>query len=126
MKVLTVTCVLFLAALSASAKTRIFKGQIMDSECASNAHSVTHSHVEMAGMKGEINARQCTILCVEQGDSVYMFLDQDGSTGYKLSTPQKDLKQYAGDKVEITGELGDSGKLIHVTKIRSLGEAKVR
>ena len=126
MKTLAVTCVILLAALAASAKTRIFKGQIMDSECASNAHSATHSHVEMAGMKGEISARQCTILCVEQGDSIYLFLDQGGKTAYKLSTPQKELKQYAGDNVEIAGELDASGKLIHVSKIRSLGEAEVR
>ena len=126
MKRLALFGAVFLAALATSANTRIFRGQIMDSECASNAHSTTQSHVEMAGMKGQINARQCTVLCVEQGDSVYMLLDQDGSTGYKLSTPQKDLKQYAGDKVEIVGELDNSRRLIHVTKIRSLGEAKVR
>lgn len=126
MKSLAIPCAILLVALAVSAKTRVFKGQIMDSECASNAHSATRSHVEMAGMKGQLNARQCTILCVEQGDSIYMFLDQSGQNGYKLSTPQTELKEYAGDNVEIVGELDDTGKLIHVTKIRSLGEAKVR
>lgn len=126
MKAFILSCAIFTVALAASAKTRTFKGQIMDSECASDAHSATHSHVEMAGMKGNISSRQCTILCAEQGDSVYMFLDQNGVTGYKLSTPQKELKEYAGDRVEIEGDLDSSGKLIRVKKIRSLGEAEVR
>lgn len=121
MKALALPCAILLAALAASANAHTFKGQIMDSECATNAHSATHSHEEMAGIKGNISKRQCTILCVEQGDSVYLFLDQDGKIAYKLSTPQKDLKQYAGEKVEIVGELADSGKLIHVTKIKALG-----
>lgn len=116
-------CAIFALALAATANPRTFKGQIMDSECATDAHSATHSHVEMAGIKGNISARQCTILCVEQGDSVYLFLDHDGKTAYKLSTPQKDLKQYAGDKVEIVGTLEDNGKLIHVSKIKAVGSA---
>lgn len=95
----------------------------MDSECATDAHSATHSHVEMAGIKGNISNRQCTILCVEQGDSVYLFLDRDGKTVYKLSTPQKDLKQYAGHKVEIVGEIEGEGKLIRVSKIKDIGDA---
>ncbi len=122
MKSLALPCAIFVVALAASANPRVFKGQIMDSECATDAHSATHSHVEMAGIKGNISNRQCTILCVEQGDSVYLFLDHDGKTAYKLSTPQKDLKQYAGEKVEIVGELDDQGKLIHVSKIKPIGD----
>jgi hypothetical protein len=121
MKSLTLSCAIFLCALAASANPRIFKGQIMDSECATNAHSATHSHEEMAGIKGNITNRQCTILCVEQGDSVYMFLDQNGKKAYKLSTPQKDLKQYAGEKVEIVGQLDAQGKVISVSKIKRIG-----
>ncbi len=122
MKSLVLPCAIFVFALAASANPRIFKGQIMDSECATNAHSASHSHTEMAGIKGNITNRQCTILCVEQGDSVYMFLDHNGKTAYKLSTPQKDLKQYAGEKVEIVGELEDEGKLIRVSKIKAIGD----
>lgn len=121
MKSLALPCAIFLFALAASANPHVFKGQIMDSECATNAHSATHSHEEMAGIKGNISNRQCTILCVEQGDSVYMFLDHNGKTAYKLSTPQKDLKQFAGEKVEIVGELEDQGKLIRVSKIKAVG-----
>jgi hypothetical protein len=121
MKALTLPCAIFVCALAVSANPRIFKGQIMDSECATNAHSATRSHQEMAGIKGNITDRQCTILCVEQGDSVYMFLDQNGKNAYKLSIPQKDLKQYAGEKVEIVGELDDQGKLIRVSKIKRIG-----
>lgn len=122
MKSLTIPCAIFLCAFAALAGPRTFKGQIMDSECATNAHSATRSHTEMAGIKGNITNRQCTILCVEQGDSVYMFLDQDGKSAYKLSTPQKDLKQYAGYKVEIVGELDDQGKRISVSKIKVIGD----
>lgn len=124
MKSLTVPCAILLCAFGAFASPRLFKGQIMDSECATNAHSATHSHEEMAGIKGNISNRQCTILCVEQGDSVYMFLDQNGKSAYKLSTPQKDLKQYAGYRVEIIGDLDDQGKLIRVGKIKVTGESR--
>jgi hypothetical protein len=121
MKSLTLPCAILLCAFAAFANPRVFKGQIMDSECATNAHSATRSHTEMAGIKGNITNRQCTILCVEQGDSIYMFLDQNGKSAYKLSTPQKNLKQYAGYKVEIVGELDDQGKLIRVSKIKMVG-----
>jgi hypothetical protein len=123
MKAYALPCAIFLCVLAVSASPRVFKGQIMDSECATNAHSATRSHTEMAGIKGNISNRQCTILCVEQGDSVYMFLDQNGKSAYKLSTPQKDLKQYAGYKVEIVGELDADGKLITVSKIRRTGNS---
>jgi hypothetical protein len=122
MKSLALPCAIFLCVLATAANPRVFKGQIMDSECATNAHSATRSHTEMAGIKGNITNRQCTILCVEQGDSVYMFLDQNGKSAYKLSTPQKDLKQYAGYKVEIVGELDDQGKRITVSKIKFIGD----
>ena len=122
MKSLTLPCAIFVCALTVFANPRVFKGQIMDSECATNAHSATRSHTEMAGIKGNISNRQCTILCVEQGDSVYMFLDQNGKSAYKLSTPQKDLKQYAGYKVEIAGELDQDGKRITVTKIKVISD----
>lgn len=122
MKSLTLPCAIFLCIFAAAANPRIFKGQIMDSECATNAHSATRSHTEMAGIKGNITNRQCTILCVEQGDSVYMFLDQNGKDAYKLSTPQKDLKQYAGYKVEIVGEVDNQGKRITVSKIKLIGD----
>ncbi len=122
MKSLALPCAIFLCVLAASANPRTFRGQIMDSECASNAHSATHSHQEMAGIKGNINNRQCTILCVEQGDSVYVLLDHDGKTVYKLSTAQKDLKQYAGEKIEIEGSLDAQGKVISVSKIKLLSD----
>ncbi|MGB6484060.1 MAG: hypothetical protein WBE86_11300 [Candidatus Acidiferrales bacterium] len=122
MKSLALFGAVCLVALAASANPRTFRGQIMDSECATNAHSATRSHREMAGIKGNITNRQCTILCVEQGDSVYMFLDQNGKNAYKLSTPQKDLKQYAGDKVEIVGSLDAQGKVISVSKIKLLSD----
>ncbi len=122
MKLLTLPCAIFLCVLATAANPRIFRGQIMDSECATNAHSATRSHTEMAGIKGNITNRQCTILCVEQGDSVYMFLDQNGKNAYKLSTPQKDLKQYAGYRVEIAGELNADGKVINVSKIKMIGD----
>ena len=123
MKSLALPCAIFIVVLTASAGARTFKGQIMDSECASNAHSTTHSHVEMAGIKGNISDRQCTILCVEQGDSIYVFLDHDGKTVYKLSTEQKDLKQYAGEKIEIVGSLDAQGKRIIVSSIKSAGDS---
>ncbi|MGB6360595.1 MAG: hypothetical protein WBF30_17590 [Candidatus Acidiferrales bacterium] len=123
MKSLALPCAIFLCVLATSANPRVFRGQIMDSECATNAHSATHSHAELAGIKGNISDRQCAILCVEQGDSIYMLLDRDGKTAYKLSTPQKDLKQYAGEKVEITGSLDARGKTISVSKIQRIGDS---
>jgi hypothetical protein len=49
-------------------------------------------------------------------------LDQNGKPAYQLSTPQKDLKQYAGEKVEIAGELDEEGKHITASKTKAIGD----
>lgn len=116
MRTLALSGAIVLLALSASGNPRTFKGEIMDSQCAYNVHSNTHSHSEYGSVKG-VKEKQCTIICVEQGDSQYVLLDQDHKTVYRLSTPQKDLKQYAGEDIEVAGNLDPGGKTISVSKI---------
>ena len=116
MRTLALVGAIVLLALSASGNPRTFKGEIMDSQCVYNVHSDTHSHSEYGSAKG-LKEKQCTIICVEQGDSQYVLLDQNHKTVYRLSTPQKDLKQYAGEDIEVAGNLDSTGKLISVSKI---------
>lgn len=116
MRALALAGAVALLAVSVSAGPRTFRGAIMDSQCAYNVHSNTRSHAEYGGVKG-IKAKQCTIICVEQGDSQYVLMDDNGKTVYRLSTPQKDLKQYAGEEIEVAGNLDAAGKVISVAKI---------
>lgn len=116
MRTAVLTGAVAVLAICAFAAPRTFKGEIMDSQCAYNVHSNTHSHSEYGGVKG-VKEKQCTIICVEQGDSQYVLLDQNHKTVYRLSTPQKDLKQYAGEDIEVAGNLDSTGKVIAVSKI---------
>ncbi|MFZ0214044.1 MAG: hypothetical protein WBE20_16130 [Candidatus Acidiferrales bacterium] len=120
MKFLALLAAIGFVTFIGSAGPRTFKGQIMDSQCAYNVHSTTASHKEMSQIYGGLNARDCTIMCVEKNDGRYVFLDRDGKTAYKLSSDQKDLKQYAGKKVEIIGEVGPKKDFINVTQIKPL------
>jgi hypothetical protein len=120
MKRVALFAAIFLAVLATSANPRTFRGQIMDSQCAYNVHSTTASHKEMSRIYGGLTARDCSIMCVEKNDGRYVFLDRDGKTAYKLSSDQNDLKQYAGKKVEITGEVGPKKDFINVTHIKAL------
>ena len=64
--VLCLAGILGLAAVAHSQSTRVFRGEVSDSQCALNVHSLTRSHQEMLkskSMGGTSNS--CSVYCVE-------------------------------------------------------------
>src|ERR1700687_4071834 len=58
--------ILALAGIAHSQSARVFRGEVSDSQCALNVHSLTRSHLEMLkskSMGGTSNT--CSVYCIE-------------------------------------------------------------
>jgi hypothetical protein len=90
-------------------------GEIMDSQCAFDVHSVGHSHDAMTkkGIYGS-DAPSCTQHCVKEMGGVYVLLVKDQV--YRLDD-QTQPEQFSGKKVKLTGTLQDKTHNLHVLKI---------
>jgi len=116
-RVLSVTWALAaVASIVASAQeAKTFYGQISDSQCALNVHSLTRSHQEMLKSKSMGGtATECTLYCVNYhgGDFVLSF-KQDV---YRLDD-QNTARAFAGKEVKIIGKIESDKKTIHIIKI---------
>jgi hypothetical protein len=96
----------------------IFKGEIADSQCAMNVHSLSRSHKEMLETKSAgQTAADCTVYCVKQKGGKFVL--QIKNKVYRLDN--QDLVQpFAGRKVRVTGDLQADGETIHVRTIDPL------
>ena len=98
-------------------KPRVFTGEIADSQCSMNVHSLTRSHTEMMKNKNMGGTpTNCTNYCIKylggdlvlaNGDTVYHLDDQDRPASF------------AGLKVKLTGTLNEKTKTIHVIDIKA-------
>ena len=90
--------------------TKVFKGEIMDDLCAKSG-----SHTDMQKMMKSMgnDAKTCTVECVKLGGK-YVLYDSADKTSYLLD-PQDKAKDYAGQKVKVTGT--SEGGTIHVKSI---------
>ena len=96
-------------------KPQTFRGEIGDTQCALNVHSMTRSHAEMLKSKkmgGTPGA--CASYCVQYlgGD----FVLSSKNEVYRLDNQEK-VRLFAGQKVKITGTLESKNKTIHVVDI---------
>jgi hypothetical protein len=91
---------------------KTFTGEIMDSQCADMA-----SHDNM--MKGEnaSNSKECTLSCVKKGGSFALY-DPVAKQAYRLDN-QKKARDFAGQKVTVTGSVDAGGESIHVSSIQA-------
>jgi hypothetical protein len=106
---------LALAGVAHAQKSRVFHGEVSDSQCALNVHSLTRSHQEMLkskSMGGTSNT--CSVYCIEHlGGYVVLSV---GNDVYRLD--RADLVHgYEGQRVVVTGSLDEKLKQIHVVKI---------
>lgn len=113
-------CVAMIWSYSAAARTgaeEVFHGEIADSQCAMNVHSLTRSHKEMLKSRrmGK-TARDCSIACVRQNGGQYVL--QKGDTVYKLDDQAKG-EQFAGEKVQVRGTLDTKTNTIHVISMQA-------
>jgi hypothetical protein len=89
------------------------RGAIMDSQCAYNVHSDTHSHDWMTkrGVQGANDEESCTQHCVkDMGGSYVLVVKKDV---YKLDDQIK-AEQFAGKKVKINGALDANTHMLHI------------
>jgi hypothetical protein len=93
-----------------------FRGEIGDSSCALNVHSLSRSHKEMLKSKsfGSTSA-DCARHCVaHQGSSYVLVVKKDV---YHLDN-QKEAEKWAGQTVIVTGELDAKKNVIAIKAIQ--------
>src|SRR5579872_5059681 len=95
--------------------SRVFHGEVSDSQCALNVHSLTRSHQEMLKSKSMGGtANTCSVYCIEHMGG-YLVLSS-GKDVYRLD--RSDLVHgFEGRRVVLTGVLDTKLNQIHVLKI---------
>ena len=107
--------VLAVSGIAHGQTSHLFHGEVSDSQCALNVHSLTRSHQEMLkskSMGGTSNT--CSVYCIEHLGG-YLVLSV-GNDVYRLD--RSDLVHgFEGRRVIVTGTLDPKLKQIHVLKI---------
>jgi len=113
--ILFAATILVLACATFGQNAQIFHGEVSDSQCALNVHSLTRSHQEMLkskSMGGTSNT--CAVYCIERLGG-YLVLSS-GKNVYRLD--RADLVHgFEGRRVVINGVLDTKLNQIHVIKI---------
>lgn len=114
----TTSCALGILALATATSgqtTQTFHGEVSDSQCALNVHSLTRSHQEMLKSKSMGGtANTCAVYCIEHLGG-YLVLSS-GKNVYRLD--RTDLVHgFEGHRVVVTGVLDSKLNQIHVLKI---------
>lgn len=106
------------AVQARGADEKTFRGEIADTQCALNVHSLSQSHKEMMGMKPEIKTdADCARFCVKERGGRFVLQSKDKV--YKLDA-QVLAEPWAGQKVKLTGTLDSKTNMITVDKIEAL------
>ncbi len=87
-------------------------GEIMDSACAKAGN-----HDAGYKMTSTNTAKDCTLACVKGGSTLVLY-DAAAKSTYQLDDQSK-AKEFAGQKVKITGPYNSTTKTIHVEKIQA-------
>src|SRR6516164_7020215 len=123
MKQIITQCAVLWLALGAAAvaqNAQTFHGEVSDSQCALNVHSLTRSHQEMLKSKtmgGTSNT--CSDYCIEHlGGTLVLAAGKDV---YRLDRPDL-VHGFEGQKVKVTGTLDSKTNQVHVIKIELDGQ----
>lgn len=90
--------------------SKTFTGEIFDSQCA-----MMGSHEAMMKKEGAKDAKECTLSCVKMGGKFVLY-DAAKKATYQLDDQEKP-KDFAGQKVKVTGTYDKVTKTIHVEAI---------
>jgi hypothetical protein len=97
---------------------KTFEGEISDSQCAMNVHSLTRSHREMLKSKSHGNTpAECAIYCVDYLGGRYVLVSS--KKVYYLDNADA-VKKFAAQKVKISGVLDEKAESIHVISVNQL------
>jgi hypothetical protein len=108
-RVFLITAGVLLVPLLSLGASQTWTGEISDSMCGAN-------HQPMAKSGQSVNTRECTLQCVKAG-SKYVFVSK-GQVFDIANQDLTDLEKHAGQKAQVTGDLGADGKTITVSKIQ--------
>ena len=99
------------------ADEKTFKGEIADTQCALNVHSLSQSHKEMIEMKREIKTEaDCARFCVKERGGRFVLQTKDKV--FKLDA-QVLTEEWAGHRVKVVGTLDPKTNMIKVEKIEA-------
>jgi len=100
------------------ADDKVFAGEIGDSQCAMNVHSLDKSHQEMLKVKSVgKTAEDCTLYCIRNRGGRYVL--QNRNKVYHLDK-QELAEGLAGRKVKVTGTLDPKTETIQVRSVDPL------
>lgn len=101
-------------AAAAPAGVETFRGEISDSQCAMNIHSLSHSHDEMIQKKTMgTDAASCATMCVRRGGEWVL---RSGDKVYHLKN-QSGIAQFAGKNVVMKGTLDSKDSILNNSSI---------
>ena len=107
--------ILGLATVASAQGPRIYRGEISDSQCALNVHSLTRSHQEMLKSKSMGGtANTCSVYCISRLGG-YLVLSS-GNDVFRLDRPDL-VHGFEGQKVKISGILDGKSNILRVQKI---------
>jgi hypothetical protein len=109
---------LLLGASAGGQSERVYNGEIADSQCAFNVHSLSASHKEMIDMgSAGKTSTDCAHFCVKERGGKYVL--QTKHEVYHVD--RQDLaEQSAGLKVKLVGTLDPKTNIIQVRTIEPL------
>lgn len=114
----TGTSALALFTQANSGEEKTFVGEVADSQCALNVHSLSQSHKEMMAMKPDIKTEaDCARYCVKERGGRYVL--QIKKNVYKLDK-QELAEPLVGLKVKVVGILDPKTETIAVHSMDSL------
>jgi len=100
-------------ARAATDENRAFFGEIADSQCAMNVHSLSRSHQEMLKSKSMGGTpASCALYCIKYLGGEFVLATK--SDVYRLDDQER-VAKFAGEKVKIVGTQPKKGTLHIVT-----------
>jgi hypothetical protein len=92
-----------------------FRGEIADTQCALNVHSLSRSHQEMIAMEPSVKTNgECARFCVKNRGG--RFVLQYKNKVYRLDKPDQ-AEPFAGQQVKVVGTLDPKTNTITVRSI---------
>ncbi len=119
---ITALSLVLLVAMCSAAKdqpkdsTATWQGSIVDSQCAFNVHSQSHSHEAMIrnGVANATDKKSCTLHCVRDMGGSYVLVAKKDI--YRLDDQTK-VEAFAGKEVKVSGTLDAKTHTIHILDI---------
>ena|SRR3984893_7476805 len=117
-----IAATVFTALASGLSHGATFYGEIADSSCALNVHSLSRSHTEMLKSRSfGPDAASCSRHCVAQFAASFVLVEKKNV--YRLDN-QVAAEKWAGQAVAVTGELDVKKNLITVKSIQAARPGK--